>query len=671
MARRVCLAIGVGTVTPLKNQAMRFAFLDGAVFAVRAIGAWALGSHFGTENVRIVDDGPVDGKDNPVTKERVQRAVDDLFPEAAEPVEHLILAFCGHGLTDANTGSIWWLFSDSLSLKYRVLANLFYEELLIHSVQRITLISDACREGPRSLDLIRLDPVRGIIVQGTTRVESPKFDRLAACQDGQLGYMVSEPNSAVPGKCVFSGVIADVLWGKEPAAITDGVITTMSFGACVRSRTPERAKDYRLKLNPECLVDPEAVVLYDAAKPPAGPPDLQPWPRAGSAAVLGIDVPTALEASEAERNLELVHTDKHFRDKILGPDFGFNHPDLGALDKRLTIPDDSKYLLQDLVTLRTSSTKMKRARVPAKRLKVRALLQRLEANAAADARKRAAGDVEQSLVRTRPEAGSNLIVWDQNAKVWSRGEVERRGRTSPHAEFRVGSDGLGTPILVEFADGFFTPFVPYERLYAVIKRSAIGDIIQAYGDHNSEEALRDALQAIGDFAAGLLGADRLDQLAGRLRCAKHADPVLGAIYAYLYRAIADFDSIRRMAYFYAANDQPVPFDIGLLGAMNVTREANGALRLQVPAVKAREPRPGARDLPDYVTRETSEVSVLIGGRCPWLGPGWDYVSQPRHEWAVLVDGLAKHVRNVRRSGFTLLPNKTGLALARSWQLESH
>jgi hypothetical protein len=38
MARRACLAIGVATVTPPQDQQMRFAFLDGAVFAARAIG---------------------------------------------------------------------------------------------------------------------------------------------------------------------------------------------------------------------------------------------------------------------------------------------------------------------------------------------------------------------------------------------------------------------------------------------------------------------------------------------------------------------------------------------------------------------------------------------------------------------------------------------------------
>lgn len=664
MARRACLAIGVSSVTPPKNQALRFGFLEGAVLAARAIGAWALASSFGAENVRIVDDGQIDGKENPVTRERVQRAVDELFPTGADVVEHLILAFCGHGLTDANAGSISWLFSDSMNSKYRVVANMFYEELLLHGVQRITLITDACREAPKTLDLTRFDQSRGIVVHGT-RVESPKFDRLAACQDGQLGYMVSEQNPAVPGKCVFSGVIADVLWGNEPTAIANGVITTTSLGLCVRARTPERARDYRLKLNPECLVDPEAAILYTAERPPAGPPGLQPWPAAGSGTIMGLEVATAVEASEVDRNLERVHTNARFRNRILGRDFGLKRHDFAAADAPLSIPDDSKDLLQDLITLRTASVETPAG--PERSTVVRAMVQRLEADAASDARQRAAGEVQHRLGEIRPDPSANLVVLDEGAKLWSRHKAQRVGGTSSQSEFYVLSDLRGAPILIEFADGSFTPLVPYAGLFAALKRSPTGDVFQAYGEHNSSGDFRDALKAIADFAAGVLGVDRIDKLASQLRHQKHADPTLGAICAHLYRAVADFDSIRRMAYFYAKHNQPVPFDIALLGAMKVTRESAGALTLHIPAVKERAPN--SSGLPDYVTQATPEASMWVAGRCPWVASGWDYVSQPRTEWAILVDDLAAYANDIRRSGFTILPNTVGASLAKAWQLQ--
>ena len=627
MTRRACLTIGVATVTPPPDEMMRFAYLDGAVLAARAIGEWALHSGFGADNVRIVDD-----EASPVTCARVQQAVNELFPRGADAVEHLILAFCGHGLTDENVGSISWLFSDSLSLKYRVVADKFYTELLFHKVQRITLISDACREAPKDIDLMRFDAVRGIVVQGG-EVESPKFDRFVACQDGQLGYMVSE-SPAKPGKCVFTGVIADVLWGKEPTAISNGLITTASFGICVRWRTAERAKDYRLKLNPQCSVDPESTVLYDTAKPPQNLPELQPWPAAGAGAAMGPAAPEADAAGDAGSNFELARPDNSFRSSRRRAGF-----DLGSRGPRMT--EKSVHETREQV-----------------REKARDLV---------------AGEVRRSMVDITPSGdpdGPNLIVSGSGARLWSRDPVSPPTTIRAGQEFHVDSDAQGTPVLVELADHSFTPFVPYAGLYAGVKQSSTADVFQFYGRHDSQEAFSGALGAISDFAAGKIGADRIDELAGRLRSNKHADPALGAICAYLYRATADFDSIRRLAYFYVQHQQPVPFDIALLGAMKVTGEDNGALRLEVPAVRERVRGPGTPDLPDYVTAATPATEAWIAGRCPWLGLGWDYVGLPRPEWAALVDGLAAHASAVRRSGFTVLPNATGLALAESWKLQA-
>jgi hypothetical protein len=589
MARRACLAIGVSTVTPPNNQALRFGFLDGAAIAAREIGEWAQRSGFGNGNVRIATDERVGAKENPVTRERVQQAVDELFPQGSEVVEHLILAFCGHGLTDENIGSISWLFSDSLRLKYRVVANAFYAELLLLGIQRITLITDACREAPKDLNLMRLETTRGIVVQSDARVKSPRFDRFAACQDGQLGFMVSEPNSAKPGKCVFSGVIVDTLWGNEPTAIDKDVITTATFGACVRERTAERARDYRLELNPECSVDPVPAVLYDKTKPPLPQPNLQPWPVAGTAATMGAVVPTI--AVDAARNLELVQTDKSFRKRILGPDFGMNlgRHDLSVASESLQIPDASKDLLRDLVALRTKPASARhRGRIPAKQLED-ALVQRLETDAVADARKRAAGHAHRSMAQVRPAKGrkaSNVIVFGQSTKVWSQDPVTEGRKTAARTGFRIKSHETGTPALVELSDGWLAPVVPHDSMYVLVWPNPAGQVVQAYGASGFRGAFKGALGAIADFAAGRINAEQIDELAGRLQYGDHVDPVLGAICAYLYRATADFDSIRRLAYFYVKHGQPVPFDIALLGAMKVTRQRDGTPQLHIPAVGA-------------------------------------------------------------------------------------
>ncbi|MFJ4347545.1 hypothetical protein [Pseudomonas sp. NPDC089401] len=580
MGRRACLAIGVSTVNSVSaDQGPGFAYLDGAIYAARTLGQWAQRAGFGADNVRVVDDGGSRGKLNPVTRERVQQAVDELFPPQAEAVDQLILSFCGHGLTDANLNSITWLFSDSLQQKYCVKADAFYTELLLHGIKRITLISDACREAPQTLELLRLDGVRGIVVQGT-QVDSPRFDRLASCQDGKLGYMVKDPSAAAPGKCIFSGVITDALWGLEPSAIDNGMITTATLGKCVRVRTSERASTYHLKLNPQCQVDPESAVLYQGATPLPDPAGLQPWPAGSQAAVLGAQV---MEG------------------------FALKHVDLQVADNLLFGLDD---------------------------------------DAPADE------GVRSRLERISQPVTGNLMVWGKPARLFSASSVERAAGDSFFSAFNVAS--VGEPVLVALADGQFTPVVPYQGLYAVVAPGSTGEVFQVYGAQGVPEHYQNALQAIDDFAAGRLQADHLTRLAAILKHAKHADPMLGVICAYLYRAIADYDNIRRMAWYFAANDQPVPFDVALLGAMAVTRDASGALCLQIPAVNAGEPTPA--------------IAARIGGRCPWLGLGWDYVKDPRAEWAVLVDGLADHAPHVRRSGATVLPAKVAHQLAKDWRL---
>jgi hypothetical protein len=619
------------------------------------MGEWALRSGFGADNVRVVDDGDIRGQVIPVTRERVQKAVDELFPAGADVVDQLILAFCGHGLTDANFGSISWLFSDSLQLKYRVVADSFYAELLLHGIKRITLISDACREAPQGLELMRLDGVRGIVVQGT-QVDSPRFDRLASCQDGQLGYMVHDPAAAAPGKCVFSGVVADVLWGQEPTAIEDGVITTSTLGKCVRTLTTERASEYHLKLNPQCQVDPESVVLYDTTIPLQGPADLQPWPAGNNVAKLGAEAAVGVPDS-ADHILERVQIDGTFRDRMLGKNFGLKRFNLTApLSHAIPIPVDSKELLKSLAELREAVV-----RIPGKQQKIKALVQQLESEAAA-------GEVRNRLEQIEQIGSANLIVWGNKVKTLSGSRIKQLGIKSHSIEFHVDPDANGTPVLVELSDGQFTPVVPYDGLYSVVTSSTGGNVFQAYGVQGSPDRYQVALQAIDDFVAGRLQVDSLDRLAADLRHEKHADPMLGVICAYLYRAVADYDNIRRMAYFYVTQGQAVPYDIALLGAMQVSRDEQGNLRLSVPAVKARESRQNTPSLPDYATQATPAVEARIGGRCPWLGLGWDYVNDPRPEWAVLVEGLAGHAANVRRSGSTALPPDSAQQLAKDWGL---
>lgn len=599
MTRRACLSIGVSTVlAPVAGQTLSFDNLDGAVVAAKAIGDWARSSGFGDANVQVLDDAWLDGQPNPVTRQRVQAAVDALFPPGAQRVDHLVLAFCGHGITDANIGGISWLFSDSLQGKYRVKADSFYGELRLLPVNRITVISDSCREPPATIELLRLDGVRGIVLQGPeSRIQ---LDRLAACQDGAQGFMVKAAGEVAPGKCVFSGVILDALWGQEATAIENGKITTSSLAACVRDRTAERAEEYRLRLEPEVWVDPKAVVVYDAAHPPLQPHTLQAWPPP---------------------------------------------PEPGVM---ISVPDGSPVSAHELVVRRTEAFDL------------------VQADFSND-RAQAAQATTKALLSAKILGDANLVVLGRSHTIWSHGIVKPLSEDKLQTTFRLITTWPGDPVLVELEGKRVAPVVPYEGRFTAIIKNEAGDVLQAYGIERPVRAYFAALRLLEQFAAGTLSLNSIDHIATRLRRGKRTDPTLGAICAHLYRAAADYDSIRRIAFYYAWHNLPVPFDVALLGKMRVTMDDDGRMVLHVPPVADR--RADSPSLPPNATRATHAVQARVGGRCPWLGVGWDYVTDADPESLPLVVHLAEHAPDVPRTGFTQLSSETALQLAHAWGLQ--
>lgn len=656
MARRVCLSIGVSTVTPPQNQALVFPYLDGAVIAARTLGLWAINTNFGQDNVRVVDDGEqADGKSYPVTRERVEQAVKELFPEGADQVEQLILMFSGHGLTDSNFSSISWLFSDSLDKKYRVVADRFYSELQLLGVDRITLISDACREPPRNFDLLRLDAVRGIVVTAPPQSVRLKLDRLSACQDGKQGFMVSDPMSATPGKCIFSGVVLDALHGLEPSAVQDGFVTTSSLGACVLTRATERAQDYMLTMEPDCTVFVQPAKVLELAKLPSGSWKLQPWP------------PAPKKQTKPDQS-EVASTEAQPRvDKEEGVESGLWKP-FGKRGRSSPGRPSSDWF-QRAETLHFE-TQLEADR--AERLKAVRTLDSLSTTAFEQqttrlAMETAARDLGAQM-RVMPWNGdANLFVMDRQAHVWSSTPSILIGEDQGCLAFRLGQTQTGSPALVRVGEGHYTPVVPYDRLFSTVVVNGLGDVFTAYGIAYSRalnRAYELAVDVIQEFAAGRINARGVDRISSHLRMKKHVDPMIGVLCAHLYRATADIDSIRRMAFFYVLNNQSVPFDIALLGEMCVEATGTG-LNVHIPHVAARQ-ADQARALPSYVTQETPAVMGLVGGRCPWIGLGWDYVADPRPEWAALVEGLGDVASSVRRSGCTSFDEKTARKLAERW-----
>ncbi|WP_199084603.1 hypothetical protein [Bosea sp. ASV33] len=641
---------------------MSFAPLEGAALAAEALGEWARAAGYGEDNVVVVTDAPGDG---PVTPARVQAAVDQLFAAGREPVDHLLLSYCGHGLAGPEINSAFWLFSDAIERRYRVNVDGFVAELLRFGIGRITLVSDACREGPPTFDLLRYEARRAIDGKGAG-VRSPLFDRLSACQDGKRAYMVGDQASALPGKCIFSGVVVDVLWGREAEALDEGSLTTSGLGLAARERATQRAADYGLELYPHCMVDPKPLVLFEKARPPAGDPRLQEWPTAASASALGAELP-AVARSDVRKTFERIVDDEEFRARLLGFSFAKGSPHFSGGAGFRGLPGDAKPVVEDLLKLEgigEAGAGSEKA----------ATVRRLEGKAVAHARRQSAADLRASAstaARWRPENGgrsANLRVHGfEVISAWSELAVRRLDKVPGAESFSATVErSRGNQMLFETEDHFVVPAVAFPKLTQVVLREPGGGFAIGYGEGSMPSTLRSAFDAIASLISGELAPRDVDRLATQLRSGKHADPFLGVVCAYLYRAIADFDNIRRMAWFYRSRNQPVPYDIVLLGEMTVRGGEGGPLLVDIPGVPER--RPFTPDLPEFTTTRTRAATGIVGGFCPWLAAGWDYVADPRAEWRPLVEGLAAYASEVARGGITVLPAAIGKELARRWRL---
>jgi hypothetical protein len=658
-----CLAIGVSSVAPVDGAAEEFPYLDGAIVAAETIGQWALHSGFAAADVVVLTD-----KGSPVTDVSLQDAFDRLLP-ANTITEHLVLSFTGHGLTGINDDTTYWLLNDSLDQGYQIFVEELRRQLYSYRVQHLTIFSDACRAIANTRDLRGLLPRPGV----RKRHLAPEVVQLArfnACQDATSAFMVRVPGAAAPGKCIFSGVLAEALWGRVPAAFDGSVVDSSSLGRGLIAAAKERATQYNLTLVPGGGAFFDKVIYFDKNAPPQPPdPDLAPWPPAtvAQAATAGA------RAAEVEEGVfpnvfESVLVNKVIRTDILGSKFGADHPDI---DTRLAfpgLPRAARPLVESVAHTRRrlASPQLPKLQKKALSIEMTGHLKALEALAAGKARKKKAGQLRASLQRTAtrlPDVNARLVVNGNVSRIWSRIPIHPLHRDSRQSQFALSELSEERLLMVEFVDGLFAPISSYRDLVCMVLRDANGVAAVGYRTPRGDDAGAGvAADAVSRLVTGNLSSEEVDKLATRLKSEKRVNPVFGAIAAYCYDVTGDQNSIRRMAASYALNAQEAPYDIVLMGMIE-----NDGKEGRVPAVP-KDDRRSRTDLPDWLTVATSAQSVRIAGRCPWLRQGWDFLSAPEATELPLVDGLAQFRTHLTPSVFTTLNAQGGRMLAEKWEL---
>lgn len=615
MSRRVCLAIGAANAKPL-------AHLPGAANAARDIGRWAEAAGFDAVTV-ITDEGRVGGwrwnkgkaerqdvPAEPVTVQSIAGEIRALLP-GDEETDLFFLHFAGHGLREGGASTLW-MPTDWNSALRAVAVERLRHRLEEYGIKNLTIVSDACRSfvDSRKLDQLSLDGVLGTGI--TARVELA-LDRFNATYDGAEAYMIrgTSPDEA---RCILSGVLVDALWGDEPEAIDQYIankITAGSLGEFLPGKTQQIGERYSLASKAEVFQGQprDHVVYLDLASKPKPGLQRRSWPPATREIVID-------EWDEGTRR---------------GASTGFTKS-FGARSERPR--RRSRQVPTEVV--RPYSGK---ANQTDQANRIRSVLETSQAGGSSEINLRLHG---QGAIR----------LWSAQAAIQGRG-----------SEWQVEVLNGATQVLVEFADGLFVPVVVYQDIATILARDGTGSFAWTH----ASDIIADAQDVVARMQAGLIAPTEIGKLAATIREQKHQNPMLGAIAAYLYDYVGDRDNIRRMAWYYTVYNQPVPYDIALMGLIDSRRNSEQSLRIDIP--KVRQSATG-ENLPSYSSAATGAVSGYpVAGRCPWLRQGWAFAAAPEDAERALADGLGQLVPHLHHSSFTAFDRTGGERLIELWHLQ--
>ena len=227
-----------------------------------------------------------------------------------------------------------------------------------------------------------------------------------------------------------------------------------------------------------------------------------------------------------------------------------------------------------------------------------------------------------------------------------------------------------TPVLIEMEDGLTAALTAMPGFIATILMKTGGVYALVYRPRYTPPTDQYASEdAIAKLESGVLKGDELRDLIVSMRVLKHYDPTLGTISAYVYESLGDIDSVRQMAYYYIANNKPIPFDIAMLANLK-TRITNGRLRAFVPAIAARKPKTEFENRNLWTFESTVAADGFVGGVWPWMRQGWLLLDDYSAENSTLIDPLLIEIASeIAPARFSTFRKEAAKALAKHFSLE--
>ena len=664
MARNACLAIGISDAPPLD-------YLPGAVNGAKAIAEWARKSGYETKLLTDSED--------PVRVSDVADALTSLLRRGAK-TDRLIIYFAGHGLTQGVFEDLW-LLSEWRQKQAAIGVGLMLRRLQRYGIGQLAVIADACRSLPTSQDTAELE-VEGVLELGPYDPKQIWIDNLRASSKYKAAYMIPGAN-ADDDRCIFSGVLEEVLWGQHPEAVDDTragdpkCITSVSLVKCLAEKVPAKAREYAVELTPELVpgfLRPDDIYV---AVPVADAPAEKAWPPAGATAALG---PGASAGSQGERGWSTKEA-KSFTVpdgtiKYFGPEVFPGAVEGSGADEG---EDGGGRMARINFGLERERDFEEGRRRPGRTLKKLAKEARTQIDAEAKRRsataKRILDTYAEEQAPTHFETGAGFTVTGANVTdvvLGSHGVASYE--PGPFGGWRVQSANehylaQPLPLLAKLDDGYWigAAVMPGFITRLSVQHSNNGQqppqsaslifrTVQGWAPDTSDA---DAEKALAQVRAGAVDDEELRDLALKLRRDKHVDPILGVIAAYMY--FSRGESIAQIAFYCATVGQPIPFDIALLAGLKTDR-SDGSLIATVPATRERKPRTEAEKTHKWTFQATPQTKGKVAGAFPWLRQGWSLIDEADEG---LVDpGLDEVASELVQGTFTTLTAAGGDALAK-------
>jgi hypothetical protein len=625
MATNRLVFFGIGIAKPTGMVA-----LPGVYNSINGYIEWA--NSQGYEAISLTDETA------PVVASDIGKRLTDMFEK---PVYRLVIAFVGHGFQ--NSTDQMWILSDGPDVNTgRVSRDALRGSLRTYGPQQISIISDACREsryfesGTVSILNDRPNPPKKVFLDlfSSTLANQPAFAFRA------------KPDQEA--SCLFSAVMLDFLCGRDQrafqlAAGNSADVTTQTIYNSLPDALLERGAI--LGVNQEPDISPgfkygeDVYSRFESPSPAPEPPYARP--------TVLLRYRTNRKSRPRELDGEGLLPQSDSQHYAWVETFGEVAPlakgggaVVDAMPKRVPL-SYAQLLAKSEFNFKSQ---------PAIENKI---LQKFVQDAA-EWEEEIAAVVHQSgaapgwghIVNEAPTGHIVSPVKLDSGAYWSPITWSDLDERIPYVGRRA-SQMLTLSWHSEEHEEFFAMIPMFKHLIAQVhfwgddRRSGGVSALSWFPDYDAKKSLQGltlaAQQALFLLEKGQLRAGHAHEIASHLRIAKHANPLLGIVCAYLYDLIGDLDSINRMCHFYVAHAQPIPFDIAMLAGGELRRAADRpGLVTSFKNTKKDKALASNRALAhlDYLWRETPDGEGSVAGVAPLLRVGWPRIgTRSELNWA--------------------------------------